>query len=104
MYLLATLSCVRATSGLYLASYFTHVYRSHAFLAATRSYMFVLRRGVVNVSKDGVSRHYLSRGGFFGEICLVYPKQRRTTTLVAITPCELAALHRSDYQEVRGCC
>lgn len=36
------------------------------------SHMFVLRRGVISVTKEETIRHYLTRGGFFGEICLVY--------------------------------
>ena len=66
------------------------------------AYMFVVRKGVVSVTQDDIVRHYLTRGGFFGEICLVHPAERRTATIIAVTPCELAALHRSDYHDVRA--
>merc|ERR1719238_2598187 len=64
------------------------------------AYMFVVRKGVVSVTQDDIVRHYLTRGGFFGEICLVHPAERRTATIIAVTPCELAALHRSDYHDI----
>jgi len=63
--------------------------------------MFVLRRGVVAISRGLEEvRHYLTRGGFFGEICLVYPERHRTATVTAVSPCELAAIHKADYDEV----
>jgi len=73
-------------------------------VVGSSEHLFVLRRGLVSVSTQGVIRHYLSRGSFFGEVCLVYPHMRRSATLTALTPCELASLNRLDYEDVRSSC
>ena len=53
------------------------------------------------VSIDGVVKHHLTRGSFFGEVSLVYPLTKRSATVTAVTQCELASLSRADFEEVR---
>lgn len=63
-------------------------------------HLFLLRHGIVAVEVNGETLHHLKDGSFFGEVCIVFPNLRRTTTVRAITVCELAALSREAIVEV----
>eukprot|EP01046_Picozoa_sp_COSAG06_P004743 COSAG06_NODE_203_length_20332_cov_14.679978_11_plen_1688_part_00 len=61
---------------------------------------FVLRRGIVEVSVDGVGRvGQMEMGMGFGEIGLLL-NTKRTATITCTSPCELYVLERADYQTV----
>ena len=61
---------------------------------------FVLRRGVVDVSVDGVGKvGQMEWGMGFGEIGLLL-NTKRTATITCASPCELYVLERADYETV----
>ncbi len=61
--------------------------------------MYFIASGVVEV--NGLSEEvHLSNGDFFGELSLLAPTRRRTTSLVAITVCRLLVLDQRDFRRL----
>lgn len=62
--------------------------------------MFFLSGGHVEVLVDGVAVNILSSGSFFGEYALLFPHEKRTATVRALTYCELFVLRKKDFDRV----
>lgn len=60
--------------------------------------MFFIVSGEVNVD-IGHEPHILGRGGYFGEVALLY-KTGRIATVTAITSCQFLTLAREDFHEL----
>ncbi|ORZ31587.1 cyclic nucleotide-binding-like protein, partial [Catenaria anguillulae PL171] len=63
--------------------------------------MYIIRKGIAQVVSDDQTRVWAELGefSFFGEISLFH-KVPRTTTVVALTPCQVFTLHRVHLNEV----
>lgn len=62
--------------------------------------MYFIARGQVEIIDDEDKfLNTLDAGSYFGEICLL-TEDRRTATVIAITPCDLCTLKRMDFEEL----
>jgi CRP-like cAMP-binding protein len=62
---------------------------------------FALLEGTVEVTRNGEHLVELGPGDFFGEIALV-EQDRRTATVLAITPVTAIVMHARDFDAMRG--
>jgi CRP-like cAMP-binding protein len=61
---------------------------------------FVVLEGTVEISKDGVAVADLGPGDFFGEIAIV-EHDRRTASVIAVTPCRVIVMHTREFEAMR---
>ena len=63
-------------------------------------HMFFVKKGALNVIVDGVEVGSMGADAFFGEMALLSPDGKRTSTVVATEPTELFRLSRFDFNEI----
>jgi len=64
------------------------------------SHMYFVKKGTLSVIVDGGVVGQLADDAFFGEWALASADGRRSSTVVAVTRCELFRLSRADFQSV----